>query len=94
MYTLAQLEKQQIGLRIPRYLIEEIDECTKEFAINRTDIVIEALRTYLSEQKSRMFYKKFDNSVQEAKSMIEGKLPETTLSDLIDELNDSTNSSI
>lgn len=92
MYTLAQLEKQQIGLRIPQYLIEEIDEFTKQFAINRTDIVIEALRSYLNEQKSRIFYEKFDNSVQEAKLMIEGKLPETTLGDLIDELNDNTNS--
>ena len=92
MYTLAQLEKQQIGLRIPQYLIDEIDEFTKQFTINRTDIVIEALRSYLNEQKSRMFYEKFDSSVQEVKLMIDRELPETTLGDLIDELNDSTNS--
>jgi len=92
MYTLAQLEKQQIGLRIPKYLIDEIDEFTKQFTINRTDIIIEALRSYLNEQKSRMFYDKFDNSVKEAKSMIDGELEETTLGDLIDELNDNTNS--
>jgi len=91
MYTLSQLEKQQIGLRIPKYLIDEIDEFTKEFSVNRTDIVIEALRSYLNEQKSRMFYEKFDNSAKEAKAMIDGKLEETTLRDLIDELNDSTN---
>jgi hypothetical protein len=92
MYTLAQLEKQQIGFRIPQYLIDEIDEFTKQFTINRTDIVIEALRSYLNEQKSRMFYEKFDNSVQEVKLMIGRELPETTLGDLIDELNDSSNS--
>ena len=92
MYTLAQLEKQQIGLRIPQYLIDEIDEFTKNFTVNRTDIVIEALRSYLNEQKSRMFYEKFDNSVQEAKLMIDGKIPEITLGELINELNDSTNS--
>jgi len=92
MYTLAQLEKQQIGLRIPQYLINEIDEFTKQFSVNRTDIVIEALRSYLNEQKSRIFYEKFDNSVQEAKLMIDGELAEITLGDLIDELNDSTNS--
>ena len=92
MYTLAQLEKQQIGLRIPQYLIDEIDEFTKKFTINRTDIVIEALRSYLNEQKSRIFYEKFDKSVQEAKLMIDGKIPEMTLGELINELNDSTNS--
>jgi len=91
MYTLSQLEKQQIGLRIPKYLIDEIDEFTKEFSVNRTDIVIEALRSYLNEQKSRMFYEKFDNSAKEAKAMIDGKLEETTLGDLIDELNNSSN---
>ena len=92
MYTLSQLEKQQIGLRIPQYLIEEIDELTKQFAINRTDIVIEALRSYINEQKSRMFYEKFDKSVKEVKLMRDGKLPETTLGDLINELNNNTNS--
>jgi len=92
MYTLSQLEKQQIGLRIPKYLIDEIDEFTKQFTINRTDIIIEALRSYLNEQKSRMFYEKFDNSVKEAKLMIDGELEETTLGDLIDELNNNTNS--
>ena len=92
MYTLSQLEKQQIGLRIPKYLIDEIDEFTKQFTINRTDIIIEALRSYLNEQKSRMFYEKFDNSVKEAKSMIDGESEETTLGDLIDELNNNTNS--
>lgn len=91
MYTLSQLEKQQIGLRIPKYLIDEIDEFTKEFSVNRTDIVIEALRSYLNEQKLRMFYEKFDNSAKEVKAMIDGKLEETTLGDLIDELNNSSN---
>ena len=94
MYTLAQLEKQQIGLRIPQYLIDEIDMFTKQFAINRTDIVIEALRSYLAQQKSIAFYEKFGKSVQEAKKIIDKELPETTLGDLIDELNHSTNSPI
>jgi hypothetical protein len=92
MYTLAQLEKQQIGLRIPQYLIDEIDMFTKEFAINRTDIIIEALRSYLAQQKSILFYEKFDKSVQEAKKIMDKELPETTLGDLIDELNDNTDS--
>ena len=65
MYTLAQLEKQQIGLRIPQYLIDEIDMFTKQFAINRTDIIIEALRSYLAQQKSIAFYEKFGKSVND-----------------------------
>ena len=51
MYSLEQLEKKQIGLRVPQYLISEIDELTQKYAVNRTDIVIEALRSYLQEQK-------------------------------------------
>jgi len=92
MYTLAQLEKKQIGLRLPKYLIDEIDEFTKNFAVNRTDIVIEAIRAYLNEQKSKMFYEKFDKSIKEAKSMINNELEETTLGDFLDELDNSTNS--
>lgn len=56
MYNLQQLEKQQIGLKIPQYLIEEIDNFTKQFSVNRTEIVIEALRSYISEQKEHLVY--------------------------------------
>ena len=87
MHTLEQLEKQQIGLRIPQYLIEEVDNFTKEFSVNRTDIIIEALKSYLNEQKSNLMYQSFENSVQEANSMINGSTPESTLGELIDELN-------
>ena len=90
MHSLSQLQKQQIGLRLPQYLIEEIDDFTKEFSVNRTDIVTEALRAYLAEQKSRLFYERFDHSVKEAKQMIEAGSQETTLGDLIDELEANT----
>ena len=92
MHTLEQLEKQQIGLRIPQYLIEEVDNFTKEFSVNRTDIIIEALKSYLNEQKSNLIYKSFENSVQEAKEMMNDTLPESTLGELIDELNHTPNS--
>jgi len=69
MYSLQQLEKQQIGLKIPQYLIEEIDNFTKQFTINRTDIIIEALRSYISEQKKHLFYEQeLLNRVNEIKS--------------------------
>jgi len=94
MHTISQLEKKQIGLKIPKYLIDEIDEFTKEFSVNRTDIIIEALRLYIQTQKAHMLYKRFDNSVKEVKQMIDGKMPETSLKDLIDELEDNSNPSV
>jgi hypothetical protein len=90
MYSVSQLQKQQIGLRLPQYLIEEIDSFTKEFSVNRTDIVTEALRTYLAEQRSRLFYERFDHAAKETKQMIETDTYEGTLGDLIDELEADT----
>lgn len=58
MYSLEQLEKQQIGLRLPQYLIDDIDAFTKQFSVNRTDIVIEALRSYIEEQKENFLFEK------------------------------------
>lgn len=91
MYNLQQLEKQQIGLRLPKYLIDEIDIFTQQFSLNRTDIVIEALRSYIAEQKSKIFYKNFDTACKEAKAISKGELPATTLGDLIDELDNNSN---
>lgn len=91
MHSLAQLEKQQVGLRLPRYLIDEIDEFTEEFSLNRTDIITEALKSYIAEQKEKMFYEGFDRALSEVKDMIDGTLPETTLGELINELNTHTN---
>jgi metal-responsive CopG/Arc/MetJ family transcriptional regulator len=35
-------------------MIDEIDEFTQQFSVNRTDIVMEALRAYISEQKAHL----------------------------------------
>ncbi|MGM0518758.1 MAG: hypothetical protein ACQERD_03825 [Campylobacterota bacterium] len=43
MYTLDELEKQQVGLRLPRFLINEIDELTKEYSLNRSEIITESI---------------------------------------------------
>ncbi|CAA6805501.1 MAG: Unknown protein [uncultured Sulfurovum sp.] len=91
MYTIQELEKQQIGLRLPQYLIDDIDAFTQQFSVNRTDIVIEALRSYLAEQKAKIFYTNFDNSCKEAKAIMDGELPATTLGELIDELETDSN---
>ncbi len=92
MHKLSQLEKQQVGLRLPKYLVEEIDEFTKMFSVNRTDVIIEAIKSYISEQKAEMLYEGFDRSCKEAKEMMEGRKKETMLQDLIDELETDTDS--
>lgn len=69
MHDLQQLEKQQVGLRLHAYLVDEIDELTKQFSVNRTDIIVEAIKSYLSAQKTHMLYESFDSACQELKSI-------------------------
>ena len=91
MHTLEQLEKQQVGLRLPKYLVDEIDEFTKQFTLNRTDIITEAIQTYIKEQKAKLFYDNFENSCKELKGVIKDakkRDASQTLDDLIDELED------
>ena len=71
MHSISQLEKQQVGLRLPKYLVEEIDAFTKQFSINRTDVIIEAISSYISEQKAHIFYSNFDSASKELKSSLD-----------------------
>ena len=89
MHTLSQLEKQQVGLRLPKYLVEEIDEFTKQYSLNRTDIIVEAINAYVKEQKAKLFYDKFDSSCKELNSLLKDKPKRDsaqTLDALMDEL--------
>jgi len=89
MHTLSQLEKQQVGLRLPKYLVQEIDEFTKQYSLNRTDIIIEAINAYVKEQKAKLFYDKFDTSCKELNSLLKDKHKRDsaqTLDALMDEL--------
>ncbi|MEA3419427.1 MAG: hypothetical protein U9Q90_08525 [Campylobacterota bacterium] len=91
MHTLSQLEKQQVGLRLPKYLVDEIDVFTKQFSLNRTDIITEAIKTYVKEQKAKMFYDSFDDSCKELKILVNDtkkRDSHQTLDELIDELED------
>jgi len=91
MHTIDQLEKQQVGLRLPKYLVEEIDAFTKEYNVNRTDIIMEAIKSYVSEQKAKAFYDGFSDSCKELRKVLssdEGFGDLTTLGGLIDELED------
>ncbi len=89
MHSLAQLQKQQVGLRLPVYLVEQIDEFTKEYNLNRTDIIIESIKSYMAEQEAKEFYKEFDTACKELKEVLDDpkkadKLQ--TLDELLDEL--------
>jgi CopG family transcriptional regulator / antitoxin EndoAI len=90
MHSISQLEKQQVGLRLPKYLVEEIDALTQQFSINRTDVIIEAITSYLNEQKANLFYSDFDAAAKELKRSLEKKDSASmkSLDELIDELRD------
>ena len=62
MHTIDQLEKQQVGLRLPKYLVDEIDLFTEQYSVNRTDIIMEAIKSYVSEQKAKILYDSFNDS--------------------------------
>ncbi len=49
MQPIEKLEKQQIDIRLPKYLI--IDSLTKEYNVNRTDIITEAISLYRSTKR-------------------------------------------
>ena len=88
MHGIDKLEKQQVGLRLPKYLIEEIDEFTKEYALNRSEIITESIKVFISEQKSKKLYNSFETSAKELKEILDNQ-DDThldTLGDFIDEL--------
>ena len=88
MHSISQLEKQQVGLRLPKYLVEEIDAFTTQFSINRTDVIIEAISSYISEQKASIFYNEFNTGCKELKNALDTNNTNSmkSLDELIDEL--------
>ena len=89
MHSLAQLQKQQVGLRLPVYLVEQIDEFTKEYNLNRTDIIIESIKSYIERQEAQKLYNEFDTACKELKEVLDDPLKADklqTLGDLLDEI--------
>ncbi len=87
MHSLVELKKQQIGLKLPKYLVNDIDTFTKEYSINRTDIIIEAIKSYLTNQKEEKFYNEFNNSCEELKKGLKSNsFKFQTLDEMIDEI--------
>ena len=71
MHSLSQLQKQQVGIRLPVYLIEKIDEFAKEYNLTRTDIIMESIKSYIAAQEAKEFYESFDSSCKELKEILE-----------------------
>ena len=89
MYSLEQLQKQQVGLRLPQYLLDDLDEFTKSFSLNRSEIIVEAVKSYVDEQKAKIFYNKFDESSKELKEILVNENNDLqTLDELINDLED------
>jgi len=89
MYSLSQLQKQQIGLRLPVYLVEQIDEFTKKYNLNRSDIIMESIRSYLERQEAEEFYNNFDKGCKELKDILDNPKKDNnlqTLDEFLDEL--------
>ncbi|PCJ21221.1 MAG: hypothetical protein COB02_01150 [Candidatus Cloacimonadota bacterium] len=89
MHSPSELQKQQVGLRLPKYLVEQIDELTKEYSLNRTDIIIESIKSYIDRQETQKLYDEFDTACKDLKEVLADpkkadKLQ--TLDELLDEL--------
>ncbi|WP_225879323.1 hypothetical protein [Isorropodon fossajaponicum symbiont] len=64
-----------------------MDELTSDYDINRSTFIAEAIQSFIKEQKEKIFYGGLEQAVKEMKMMMmDGKLPKTTLTDLIIEL--------
>lgn len=91
MHDLAQLQKEQIGLNLEKYLVDGINEYSKMYALNRHDIIIEAIQSYLKAQREKEFYKNFETLCNEAKDIINSKISKTSLQHFVDETKHNTN---
>lgn len=86
MHTISELKKQQVGVRMPTYLLNEIDEITSKYKVNRSEILIEAAKSYVASVKEQEVYDRLGESLQEVKLMIDGKIPTMSARSLLDEL--------
>ena len=69
-------------MRLHSYLVDEIDSLAKRFYLNRTDIIEEAIRSYILAQKENLIYKDIENSFKELRDIKKGKLKESEFSTL------------
>ena len=87
MQTLANIQKQQVGLRVPKYLLDELDSFTQSYDLNRSEMIIEAIKAFIQTQKEHEFYASFKEASIELKEYQNNpSKPKKSLSMLIEEL--------
>lgn len=79
-------KKQQVGFRMPTYLLNEVDGVVSKYEINRSEFLNEAAKDYLQAIKEQEVYSRLDEAMQEVKLMIDGKIPSRPARDLLDEI--------
>jgi len=77
-----------VGLRLPKYLLDDLDDFTKLFSLNKSEIITEAVKSYIQAQKDELFYDNFNTSAQELKKSLNSDNGDLqTLDGLINEFN-------
>jgi metal-responsive CopG/Arc/MetJ family transcriptional regulator len=92
MLNLEKLETRQVGLRLAKHLVDDIDNLTAKYNISRSTFISKAIEQVVEEQKQQQkeqeFYKRLDSSVAQMKQMIDEEIPSHSLENLINELED------
>lgn len=86
MHTLEQLETKQVGLRMPVYLLKEIDELLEDFEINRSTFINEAVKSMLKKQKEKRVHQRLDEAMSEVGQMLRGEIPKISARDTLLEM--------
>lgn len=86
MHTISGLKKQQVGVRMPTYLLNDIDKISNKYKVNRSEILIESAKNYVASVKEKEVHKRLEEAMKEAKLMIDGKIPSIDARSLLDEL--------
>ncbi|CAB5501861.1 hypothetical protein THERMOS_1465 [Bathymodiolus thermophilus thioautotrophic gill symbiont] len=86
MHSIQELETQQVNLNIPTYLLNDIDEITEKYKVDRSEVLIEAAKSYVASIVEQDAHERLYKAFQEVRQMREGKTPKTSARSLLDEL--------
>ena len=83
---MQKIQTQQVGLRLPTYLVDEVDEFIKDFNVSRTTFIAEAISNFLKQQKEKEVHARLGEAMQEVRLMMDGKIPTKSARSLLDEI--------
>ncbi|SMN02574.1 hypothetical protein SPONN_1319 [uncultured Candidatus Thioglobus sp.] len=86
MHPVAELKKQQVGFRMPAYLLNKVDKVIQKYEINRSEFLNEATKTYLETIKEEEVYERLGEAMKEVKLAMDGKIQLKSAQSLLDEL--------